>query len=123
MLAVSRNSSSSIYNHHVWDQQTKKLDAQRLRARLRNLMPGKQLSTSARDCMVNLYLLSDEDYRPDGLIDVPFKELYKKLETTKPTFSRLTRELADNHLIILIGSTNKRRICVRWDRLQPVPNL
>jgi DNA-binding MarR family transcriptional regulator len=129
MLAPIKNSaqqfenfSNSIYNPHRWDRVTKKLDAERIRARLRIIVKDN-LPPSLLGCMVTLYVMSEEDYRPDGLIDVPMNEFWEKFNVTKMTFSRWIKKLESENLVLVVGSTNKRRICVKWDRLQAVPNL
>lgn len=119
----SIKSLRSLYEKpHLWDRKTQRIDAERLRARLRCLVDN-QLPSSLLGCMITLYIMSEEDYRPDGLIDVPMNKFCEKFNVTARTLQRWIKKLESENLIFLIGSTNKRRICVKWDRLQSVPNL
>jgi hypothetical protein len=115
------NFSKSIYNPHQWDRQTKKVDAERFRMRLEKFVAEQNLPSPVAHCMTRLYLISSKNYRTDGLIDLKFKEIYKILETNKPTFHRWIKELERKNLIVIIGSTHQRRICVKWERLQILP--
>lgn len=127
LSSVGANNSSvsikSIYNPHRWNRQVQRLDAERIRARLRTIVDDNDLSPLVFKCLVSLYVMSEKDYRPDGLIDVPLKELCEKLNVERTTLWRWIKKLESENLVLVVGSTNKRRICVKWDRLQAVPNL
>lgn len=117
--ATSARPLPSLYdNPHLWDKTTKNLDDKRFRIRVEKFLENSQLPHSVKLCMVELYIVSMKNYRPDGLIDIPINKFWEKFNVTKMTFSRWIKKLSSEDLIVVVGSTNQRRICVKWSKIQ-----
>jgi hypothetical protein len=82
---------------------------------------NQQLSHGAFSLISVLYLLSGDNYHSNGLVDIPLYEFADYFSVSRQTITRWIKELRSQNLVLITGSTNKRRICVRWQTLQSVP--